>query len=75
MQRAGSENPPALVIYLDPDSLAILPPADPAKWPEFIRLLHEVRDGASDLAVHLARAAGHSASPYAGDAIGDAGGR
>jgi len=29
MQGNGSANP-ALVIYLDPDSLAILPPSDPA---------------------------------------------
>ncbi|UMP04137.1 hypothetical protein [Amycolatopsis sp. EV170708-02-1] len=54
MQGNGSANP-ALVIYLDPDSLAILPPADPAMWPEFIRLLREVRDGADELAVFLTK--------------------
>jgi len=75
IQRAGSGNPPALVIYLDPDSLAILPPADRAKWPEFIRLLNEVCEGAAELALHLAGTASGPSSPYAADPIGDAGGR
>ncbi|MGW4130857.1 hypothetical protein [Amycolatopsis japonica] len=52
MQGNGSANP-ALVIYLDPDSLAILPPSDPAAWPEFIRLLRQIRDSADELAVFL----------------------
>ncbi|WP_246256909.1 hypothetical protein [Amycolatopsis anabasis] len=43
----------ALVVYADPDSLALVPPADPAKWPEFIRLLHEIQSGAGDLAAFL----------------------
>ncbi|MFE5563371.1 hypothetical protein ACFQ68_00160 [Amycolatopsis japonica] len=54
MQEDGSNNP-ALVIYLDPDSLAILPPADPAARPEFIRLLREIRDSADELAVFLTK--------------------
>jgi hypothetical protein len=54
MQGFGSANP-ALVIYLDPDSLAILPPSDPAEWPEFIRLLRQVRDSADELAVFLGK--------------------
>jgi hypothetical protein len=45
----------ALVIYLDPDSLALMPPADPAEWPSFVRLLHEIRDGAFELAAVLQR--------------------
>lgn len=52
MQGFGSANP-ALVIYLDPDSLAIIPPSDPAEWPEFIRLLRQIRDGSDELAVFL----------------------
>ncbi len=52
MQGFGSANP-ALVIYLDPDSLAIMPPSDPAEWPEFIRLLRQIRDGSDELAVFL----------------------
>lgn len=52
MQGSGSANP-ALVIYLDPDSLAILPPADPAEWPEFIRLLRQIRDASDELAAFL----------------------
>lgn len=47
---------PALVIYLDPDSLAIMPPRDQDDWPDFIRLMHELRDGATDVADHLSRA-------------------
>lgn len=46
---------PALVIYLDPDSLAIMPPRDEQDWPAFIRLMHELRDGASSMADHLSR--------------------
>ncbi|QFU94277.1 hypothetical protein [Amycolatopsis sp. YIM 10] len=45
----------ALVIYLDPDSLVIMPPADPAEWPRFISLLHQIRDGVAELADHLDR--------------------
>ncbi len=52
MQGNASANP-ALVIYLDPDSLAIPPPSDPAAWPEFIRLLRQIRDSADELAVFL----------------------
>ncbi|GLY67270.1 hypothetical protein [Amycolatopsis taiwanensis] len=51
---------PALVIYLDPDSLAIMPPRDQDDWPDFIRLMHELRDGAIDVADHLSRAIGGS---------------
>lgn len=46
---------PALVIYLDPDSLAIMPPRDRRDWPGFIRLMHELRDSAMDVADHLSR--------------------
>lgn len=42
-----------LVIYLDPDSLALMPPADPRKWPKFVGMLHQLRDGAQDLANFL----------------------
>ncbi|MFJ8910841.1 hypothetical protein [Amycolatopsis sp. NPDC102389] len=54
MQRNGSANP-ALVIYLDSDSLAILPPSDPDECPEFIRLLRQIRDSADELAVFPGR--------------------
>ncbi|MFI6030209.1 hypothetical protein [Amycolatopsis magusensis] len=56
MQQLGSARElAALVIYLDPDSLAIMPPTDPADWPRFIGLLHQLRDGAAELADHLDR--------------------
>ncbi|WP_232376119.1 hypothetical protein [Amycolatopsis aidingensis] len=42
-----------LVMYLDPDSLAILPPPDPAEWPGFVRLLRQLSGGAKDLAALL----------------------
>ncbi|WP_370946487.1 hypothetical protein AB5J62_02690 [Amycolatopsis sp. cg5] len=42
-----------LVIYLDPDSLALMPPADPAKWPAFVGLLRQLRDGAQAVADFL----------------------
>ncbi|TCP57492.1 hypothetical protein EV191_1011449 [Tamaricihabitans halophyticus] len=45
-----ASNSAGLVIYLHPDSLAIAPPADPARWPEFVRLMREIRDGADELA-------------------------
>ena len=46
---------PALVIYLDPDSLAIVPPRDQEEWPAFIRLMHDLRDGATEVADRLDR--------------------
>ncbi|MBN6036035.1 hypothetical protein [Amycolatopsis sp. 195334CR] len=59
MQQLGSaQELAALVIYLDPDSLAIMPPTDPAEWPRFIGLLRQLRDGAAELADHLARSGG-----------------
>jgi hypothetical protein len=30
-----------------------MPPSDPAEWPEFIRLLRQIRDGSDELAVFL----------------------
>ncbi|WP_158888642.1 hypothetical protein [Amycolatopsis anabasis] len=54
MQKVGPDLA-APVIYLDPDSLALLPPGDPAKWPEFIGLLHQIRAGAAELAEFLER--------------------
>ncbi|WP_370948173.1 hypothetical protein AB5J62_14095 [Amycolatopsis sp. cg5] len=40
----------ALVIYLDPDSLAFTPPNDAQEWPEFARLMRQIRDGADKVA-------------------------
>ncbi len=42
-----------LVVYLDPDSLAILPPPNPDHWPAFVRLLRQLSDGALELADFL----------------------
>ncbi|MEU3273338.1 hypothetical protein ABZ639_21080 [Saccharomonospora sp. NPDC006951] len=50
---SGHHDQAALVIYLDPDSFAILPPRDPAQWPKFVRMLRELRDGADELARFL----------------------
>ncbi|UJW32334.1 hypothetical protein L3Q67_00660 [Saccharothrix sp. AJ9571] len=56
MQQIGSARElAALVIYLDPDSLAIMPPPDPSQWPRFVSLLRQLRDGADELANHLDR--------------------
>ncbi|MET7990292.1 hypothetical protein ABZU76_05215 [Amycolatopsis sp. NPDC005232] len=58
MHQLGSTSLPGLVLYLDPDSLAIAPPADPALWPRFAEFLRQLRDGAEQLAVVVdARAA------------------
>lgn len=46
---SGIHDQAALVIYLDPDSLAIVPPRDPVEWPGFVRMLRELRDGADQL--------------------------
>ncbi|OZM73629.1 hypothetical protein CFN78_08870 [Amycolatopsis antarctica] len=45
----------ALVIDLDPDGMAILPPRSPAEWPGFVRLLREIGAGATELADFLDR--------------------
>jgi hypothetical protein len=47
-------NQPALVMYLDPESLAIMAPGGPATWPEFVRFLRELRDGADEMAEFFA---------------------
>jgi len=52
MHQVGSDMA-TLVIYLDPDSLALMPPADPAKWPAFVGLLRQLRDGAQEVADFL----------------------
>src|SRR5947208_2066828 len=49
----GNTSEPALVIYLDPDSLAIMPPHDQEQWPEFIRLMHELASAATEVADRL----------------------
>jgi hypothetical protein len=41
---------PALVIFFDPESLAITVPGGPATWPEFVRFLRQLRDGAEEMA-------------------------
>jgi hypothetical protein len=56
MHLNGNASEPALVIYLDPDSLAIMAPRNPREWPDFIRLMNELRDGATEVAEHLSRA-------------------
>lgn len=60
-----------LVIYLDPDSLAIMPPRDSADWPSFARLLREISAGAVELAEFLDR----PRDQWSGMSIGDAGSR
>ena len=53
MHQLGSTPLPGLVLYLAPDSLAITPPADPARWPRFVEFLRQLRDGAEQLAASL----------------------
>ncbi len=54
MHTSGSGTPPVgLVVYLDPDSLAILPPPDPQEWPGFVRLLRQLGDGCRDMVAFL----------------------
>jgi hypothetical protein len=43
----------ALVMFLDPESLAIMAPGGPATWPEFVRFLRQLRDGADELAKYF----------------------
>ncbi|ASR34375.1 hypothetical protein BAY61_04490 [Prauserella marina] len=50
---SGAHDQVALVIYLDPDSLAILAPRDPVRWTGFVRMLRELRDGADEMANFL----------------------
>lgn len=50
---SGANDQVALLIYLDPDSLAIMPPRDPAQWAGFVRMLRELRDGADEMADFL----------------------
>jgi hypothetical protein len=51
MQNRGMHfDQPALVIYLDQECLAIMAPGGPATWPEFVRFLRQLRDGAEELA-------------------------
>ncbi|GAB3480805.1 hypothetical protein FB471_3455 [Amycolatopsis cihanbeyliensis] len=60
----GSRMPPVgLVVYLDPDSLAILPPTDPMEWPGFVRLLHQLSDGCQDMAAFLENGAERTCPP------------
>ena len=50
MQVVGiHHNQPALVMYLDQDSIAITTPGGPATWPEFVRFLRELRDAADEM--------------------------
>ncbi|WP_326836007.1 hypothetical protein VSH64_13970 [Amycolatopsis rhabdoformis] len=58
VHQSGSAIPPGLVVYLDPDSLAITPPADPALWPRFAEFLRQLRDGAEQLAAVVEARAG-----------------
>lgn len=44
---------PALVIFFDPECLAIGVPGGPGTWPEFVRFLRQLRDGAEELAAFL----------------------
>ncbi len=50
MQLVGiHHNQPALVMFLDKDSLSITAPGGPATWPEFVRFLRELRDAADEM--------------------------
>ncbi|MFF0149531.1 hypothetical protein ATK36_3559 [Amycolatopsis sulphurea] len=53
MHLSGQSTVPGLVLYLDKDSLAIIPPTDPGQWPVFAAFLRQVRDGADQLATVL----------------------
>jgi hypothetical protein len=37
-------------MYLDQESLAIMAPRGRATWPEFVRFLRQLRDGAEEMA-------------------------
>lgn len=45
----------ALVVHLDPDTLAIVPPRSPTEWPRFVGLLRQISEGADKLATFLDR--------------------
>ena len=51
MQNVGLHtDQPVLVMYLDQESLAIMAPRGRATWPEFVRFLRQLRDGAEEMA-------------------------
>ncbi|MFD1044154.1 hypothetical protein ACFQ1S_00365 [Kibdelosporangium lantanae] len=53
LQRIGTHGPPVLVIYVDPDSLAIPAPRTPSEYPAFARFLRELATSAAEMAVLL----------------------
>ncbi len=44
---------PALVVTQGTDRLLLVPPRDRADWPQFARLLREIRDSADELRAFL----------------------
>jgi hypothetical protein len=51
MQNVGLHtDQPVLVMYLDQESLAIMALRGRAMWPEFVRFLRQLRDGAEEMA-------------------------
>jgi hypothetical protein len=51
---------PALVMYLDRESLVITAPGDPVTWPDFVRFLRQLRDGAEEMAAFFDTQAGRA---------------
>ncbi|WP_370948172.1 hypothetical protein AB5J62_14100 [Amycolatopsis sp. cg5] len=48
MRNVGRD-PAVLVLTLDPGSLVIAAPGGPVMWPEFVRFLHQLRDGVDEM--------------------------
>ncbi|HEV7976364.1 hypothetical protein [Amycolatopsis sp.] len=51
MVELGSEI--GLVVYGDPNSLALTPPTDPAAWTRFVLFLRQLSDAAEELAKRM----------------------
>ena len=80
MQNVGLHtDQPVLVMYLDQESLAIMAPRGRAAWPEFVRFLRQLRDGAEEMAeffdLHAALAAERSDESETTGGGGEGGGK
>ncbi|WP_277682426.1 hypothetical protein [Saccharomonospora azurea] len=54
-----------LVVCCEPDRVAIVPPADPAEWPDFRRFLEDLARAAAELAEWVGQGSGQANVPVA----------
>jgi hypothetical protein len=53
VQPAGQSGPPTLVMYADPNTVTLLPPANQAEYPSYAGFLRELATGAHQIAAVL----------------------